>query len=93
MQYVHRSYVKKTLTSESDEMEDFKSVTFHRHSLVGELSIRLSILGQFLRKFVIGFHLQSFEQIVKFSESFYGYYDSVRLREKRPNANLSAYLR
>ncbi|VDK36906.1 unnamed protein product [Taenia asiatica] len=80
--YVHRSCIKKAFSRDAEELDDLKSVAFHQDSLV----------GQFLRKFAIGFHLQSFEQVTKFCNSFYAYYDSVRTREKLFSVSLSSYL-
>nr|CDS15759.1 expressed conserved protein [Echinococcus granulosus] len=82
VEYVHRSYTKKAFPRDAEELGDLKSVAFHQDSLV----------GQFLRKFAVGFHLQSFEQVTKFCNSFYAYYDSVTTQEKLPSVNLFWHL-
>ncbi|KAL5960865.1 Anaphase-promoting complex subunit 5, partial [Taenia solium] len=82
VEYVHRSCIKKAFSRGAEELDDLKSVALHQDSLV----------GQFLRKFAIGFHLQPFEQVTKFCNSFYAYYDSVRTREKLLSVSLSSYL-
>uniref|UniRef100_A0A0X3PWJ2 Anaphase-promoting complex subunit 5 n=1 Tax=Schistocephalus solidus TaxID=70667 RepID=A0A0X3PWJ2_SCHSO len=66
VEYVHPNYVKSALHHDALEMEDSGAMTFHSRSLV----------GQFLRKFSIGFQLLTFEQTVAFSDAFFSFYDS-----------------
>ncbi|VDM16036.1 unnamed protein product [Hydatigera taeniaeformis] len=66
VEYVNRARIKKAFSRDVEEFDDLKSATFHQNSLV----------GQFLRKFAVSFHLQPFDKVTEFCNSFYAYYDS-----------------
>ncbi|KAM3182151.1 hypothetical protein ACTXT7_012962, partial [Hymenolepis weldensis] len=66
--YVYRTAIKQVFARDTGEMEDPTLITFHLSSLV----------GQFMRKFVIAFHMMHFEQISNFINAFFAHYDIVR---------------
>ncbi|VDO13432.1 unnamed protein product [Rodentolepis nana] len=66
--YVNRNAIKQVFARDTGEMEDPTLITFHLSSLV----------GQFMRKFVIAFHMLHFDQISEFINAFYAHYDVVR---------------
>nr|CDS26718.1 conserved hypothetical protein [Hymenolepis microstoma] len=66
--YVNRNTIKQVFARDTGEMEDPTLITFHLSSLV----------GQFMRKFVIAFHMLHFDQISEFINAFYAHYDVVR---------------
>ncbi|VDD76887.1 unnamed protein product [Mesocestoides corti] len=82
VEYVHPSFIDEVLSTSEDELEELNATSFHADSLV----------GQFLRKFVIGFHLMTFDQMIKFRDAFYDYYDAVRNQMDTSDASLFGHL-